>query len=80
MLVTTITEAKASLSKLIESVQAGEEIIIGKAGKPVARLSAYDSEGEDRVLNDPWKGKVFMADDFDETSEEIIKLFYGEDE
>jgi prevent-host-death family protein len=38
MLITNISEAKAQLSALIEKVLAGEEVIIGKAGKPVARL------------------------------------------
>ena len=36
-----IHEAKTHLSKLLERAAAGEEIIIGKAGKPVARLIAY---------------------------------------
>ena len=50
MFITSITDAKASLSKLIEQVQAGQEIIIGKAGKPVAKLTSYQLTDEDRVL------------------------------
>ena len=38
MQITNISEAKASLSKLIEKVLKGDEVIIGKAGKPVAKL------------------------------------------
>ena len=38
MHITNISEAKAHLSALIERVRAGEEIIIGKSGKPVAKL------------------------------------------
>jgi antitoxin (DNA-binding transcriptional repressor) of toxin-antitoxin stability system len=37
MQITNITEAKASLSKLIKKVMSGEEVIIGKAGIPVAK-------------------------------------------
>ncbi len=42
MPMTNISEAKAQLSALIERVLAGEEIIIAKAGKPVARLTKFD--------------------------------------
>ena len=42
MTLCNISEAKAQLSALIEAVQAGEEVIIGKAGKPVARLVRYE--------------------------------------
>ena len=38
MHITNISEAKAQLSALIEKVLVGEEVIIGKAGKPVAKL------------------------------------------
>ena len=38
MMVRNISEAKAELSALIEAVQNGNEVIIAKAGKPVARL------------------------------------------
>jgi prevent-host-death family protein len=41
MYITNITEAKAHFSALIEKVLAGEEIIIGKAGKPVAKIVRY---------------------------------------
>ena len=37
-----IHEAKSNLSKLIERVSRGEEIVIARAGKPVARLTAID--------------------------------------
>jgi prevent-host-death family protein len=37
-------EAKSTLSKLVEKVAAGEEVVIAKAGKPVARLVKYDRE------------------------------------
>lgn len=42
MRVVDISDAKASLSKLIERVQAGHEVVIGKAGKPVAKLVRFE--------------------------------------
>ncbi len=44
MQITNISEAKASLSKLVEKVLQGEEVIIGKAGKPVAKLVPFDMD------------------------------------
>jgi prevent-host-death family protein len=70
-------EAKSTLSKLVEKVAAGEEVVIAKAGKPVAKLVKY--EREPRKLGG-WEGKVWMADDFDETDQELIDLFYGSED
>jgi prevent-host-death family protein len=71
-------EAKTTLSKLVEKVANGEEVVIAKAGKPVAKLVKY--ERKPRKLGG-WEGKVWMAEDFDETDEELIALFEGgEDE
>ncbi len=79
MQITNISDAKASLSKLVEKVLMGEEIIIGKAGKPVAKLVPYDLDKSPRELGvGHWKGEIWIADDFDETSEDILKLFEGE--
>ena len=78
MHITNISDAKASLSKLIEQVMQGEEVIIGKAGKPVARLVPYDADTSPRELGaGNWKGKIWMADDFDDLPEEILALFAG---
>jgi prevent-host-death family protein len=46
MYITNITEAKAQLSAFIEKVLAGEEIIIDKSGKPVAKLVRYEHREE----------------------------------
>lgn len=77
MQVVNIHEAKTNLSKLIAKTQKGEEVIIGKAGKPVAKLSPYKEKPAKRKLG-LWKGKVWIPDDFDVEDEEINKLFYGE--
>jgi prevent-host-death family protein len=69
-----IHEAKTQLSKLLERVAAGEEVIIAKAGVPVARLIPAASVQE-RPLGTE-QGRVFVADDFDAPlPEDILKAF-----
>lgn len=72
-----IHEAKTHFSRLVERVMRGEEVVIGKAGKPVARLVPYR---EDRSVRVPggWEGKVRIADDFDELPDEVAAAFRGE--
>ncbi|MGB8886831.1 MAG: type II toxin-antitoxin system Phd/YefM family antitoxin [Candidatus Korobacteraceae bacterium] len=59
-----IHEAKTHLSKLLERVALGEEVIIAKAGKPVARLVAIKSHKSPRPLGLA-KGEFTVPDDFD---------------
>lgn len=73
--ITNISDAKASLSKLIERVEKGERIIIGRAGKPVAVLCAWESNQEPRQLGGSWEGQVWIADDFDELPAELADAF-----
>jgi prevent-host-death family protein len=56
-------EAKTTLSKLVELVESGEEVIIARAGRPVARLVPA-GERSARKLG-VWRDKVWMAEDFD---------------
>ena len=78
MRITNISEAKASLSHLIKIVQeTNEPIIIGKAGKPVAILTAFTGDISPRKLGGSWEGKVEIAADFDESGDELVKSFYG---
>ena len=74
MKITNIHDAKTRFSQLIERVQAGEEVIIGKAGVPVAKLIRYN---ESEVPRRPgyWRGKVRIADDFDELPEAFAAFF-----
>ena len=81
MVITNISEAKATLSKLIEQVLNGEEVIIGKAGKPVAKLVPYTQNTSPRKLGaGQWQGKIWMADDFDDLPDDVLKLFTGDAE
>ena len=81
MQITNISEAKATLSRLIKIVQQTKQpIVIGKAGEPVAVLSAYDHDKESpRKLGGSWQGKVKIATDFDEIDKEIANSFYNSD-
>lgn len=73
-------EAKTHLSRLLERVAAGEEIVIGKAGKPVAKLVPFATRTEPRPFG-TLKGKIWATPDWDsaETNEEIAGLFYGDE-
>ena len=59
-----VHEAKTQFSKLLERVALGEEIIIAKAGTPVARLVPISRKRKQRPLGLA-KGQVVVADDFD---------------
>ncbi len=69
-----IHEAKTQLSRLIEMVEQGEEIIIARSGHPVARLAPLERPSGLRRPGE-LAGKVWIADDFDETPKEIIDSF-----
>lgn len=60
-------EAKTHLSDLVERAARGEEIVIAKAGTPMARLVPLPAP-ERPVRRKPgmWKGKIWVADDFDD--------------
>lgn len=72
-----IHEAKTQLSKLIEAVEAGEEVIIARAGKPVARLVPFKPV---KPVRKPglMKGKFEVPDSFfDPLPDEILDYFEG---
>jgi prevent-host-death family protein len=69
MTLVTITEAKANLSKLIAMVERGEEVIIGRAGKPVATLASFQPAKKPVKLG-LLKGQIWIAPDFDEWPDE----------
>ena len=69
-----IHEAKTHLSKLLQEVANGDEVVIAKAGEPVAKLVAYR---EPRGPRKPggWEGRVWIAPDFDELPPDIAEAF-----
>ena len=70
----TVSEAKTQLSRLIERATEGEEIVIRRGPRPVAKLIRYDDPPVRRQMGD-LKGKIWMSDDFNEPDEEIERLF-----
>ncbi len=72
-----VHEAKTHLSRLLEAVEAGEDVVIARAGKPIARLVPAAARIEPRVPGS-WRGRVIIADDFDETPDELIAAFNGD--
>ncbi|HEV7676955.1 MAG TPA: type II toxin-antitoxin system Phd/YefM family antitoxin [Candidatus Dormibacteraeota bacterium] len=73
-----IHDAKTHLSRLLERVEAGEEVVISRAGRPIARLVAYHALVEPRRPG-AWKGRVRVAPDFDDLPTEIERAFRGDD-
>ncbi|MGV8894017.1 MAG: type II toxin-antitoxin system Phd/YefM family antitoxin [Burkholderiaceae bacterium] len=72
-----IHEAKTQFSKLIEAVMNGEEVIIARAGKPVASLVAIQSKTSVRRAG-ALKGKITIADDFDAPlPDDVLTSFEG---
>jgi prevent-host-death family protein len=59
-----IYEAKTQLSKLVERVENGDEIVLARNGKPVAKIVPLRRRTEPRQPGG-WEGKGWMADDFD---------------
>ena len=68
-----VYEAKSQFSKLLEQVEGGDEIVIARNGKPVARLVPLQRSAAPRELGS-MRGKIWMAPDFDEPDEELIDL------
>ena len=74
--IVNIHEAKTHLSRLIRSVEAGEEVVIARGGEPVARLVRVDPVGNRLLGMD--RGAVYVADDFDEALDpSVLDEFEG---
>lgn len=75
MISVNIHEAKTHLSRLLERVAAGEEILISKAGKPMAKLTPLSKPQVNRVPGLD-KGIIQIPDDFDAPlPNELLELF-----
>jgi prevent-host-death family protein len=73
----SIQEAKKQFSKLVETVSQGKEIVIAKAGKPIARMVPMQDA---KPVREPGslKGKIRIADDFEAPlPTEILAAFEG---
>ena len=72
--ITDISKAKAQLSALIEQVRNGKEVIIGKSGKPVAKLVRYELDEAPRTPG-VLRGQIRIADDFDDLPDDLRNAF-----
>lgn len=75
MTLINIYEAKTNLSKLLERVALGEEIIIAKAGKPIARLAPLVDKPVTLRVPGLLKGKITYSPDWEETPQDVIDSF-----
>ena len=71
--VVNIYDAKTNLSKLLQDVERGEEILIARAGEPIAKLSPVQKITRELGFASE---QIWISDDFDDTPEEIIDDFH----
>ena len=77
MITIGINEANTQLSRLVDQAAAGESVVIERAGKPVAMLVPFPPGSRQRKPGN-WRGRVRIAEDFDDLPEELEIDFYGE--
>ena len=80
MTTVNIHEAKTHLSRLLERVAVGDEIVIAKSGKPIAKLVPYREAKRGPRVPDTEKGKIWISEDFDEFTPDLEKDFEGDDD
>jgi prevent-host-death family protein len=68
-------EAKTTLSQLVERAEAGEDIVIARNGKPVARLVPVAAGSSLAAAHGALRGAIRLADDFDELPPELADAF-----
>ncbi|MCY4473951.1 MAG: type II toxin-antitoxin system Phd/YefM family antitoxin [Chloroflexi bacterium] len=77
MVTVNVHEAKTHLSRLLIDVEAGEEVVIARNGKPVAQLVAVIQQGKRQP--DILKGKITIPDSFfDPLPEDELRLWEGD--
>ena len=73
----SVHEAKTHLSRLLQRIAAGEDVIITRSGQPVARLVPIDGT---RPVFGVDEGRFAVPDDFDEPlDDELLRAFEGRD-
>ena len=68
-------EAKTKLSQLVERAEAGEDIVIARNGKPVARLVPVVATSSLSSVRGAWRGRVQLSDDFDDLPDDVAEAF-----
>ncbi|MBI1332515.1 MAG: type II toxin-antitoxin system Phd/YefM family antitoxin [Armatimonadetes bacterium] len=75
MTIRNVTETKAELSALLVLVENGEEVVISRAGKPVAKLVKIEPQKQPRKFG-LLRGQGWISEDFDAPDPELEELFY----
>lgn len=74
MKIVNVQEAKTHLSRLVDRAAAGEAVVIGKHGKPLAKLTAYAPQTEIRPLGG-LQGQIRISDEFDAEDPRANRMF-----
>ncbi len=74
MIAPNVIEADAGLADLVDRALSGEEVIIARDGKPVVRLTPIVADESPRQ-GGQWRGRVRIADDFDQLSDDLTAAF-----
>ena len=69
----SIGEAKTQLSRLVHQAEEGEEVVVRRGQKPVARIVAIPDSGTPRRKPGSMRGRIKMRDDFDEWPPDIAR-------
>ena len=69
-----IHEAKTHLSRLLEAVEHGEEIIIARAGQPIATLVAYKPSRKRIAPPGSMNGQIWMSPDFNDAVDDLFDV------
>lgn len=78
MQVVNIHDAKTQLSKLLEQVQAGEDVVIAKSGTPIVRLVPYAPPKRKIAPPGAMEGEIWISDDFDAPMDELFNCLKPE--
>ena len=68
-------EAKSQLSRLVDLAEGGEEVVIQRSGRPVARIVAMERRRPVAEAFGAMRGEIHIADDFDELPDEFLEHF-----
>ena len=75
MNVVNIHEAKTQLSRYLQEVEAGGEVVIGRYGEPIAKLVPYVEQPKPKYRFGLMAGKIKIPEDFDAFDQEIVDMF-----
>lgn len=73
----SVDDTDVQLSKVLDEVQSGHEVVLQRAGKPIAKIIPLPA-GAPRRKPGLWRGRVVIRDDFDELDDDTAAAFRGE--